>query len=169
MPFKRYSVTDNRTTADHAKRLIQEASCIFLMGGSAVWQFQLIRDKEILEEIRKSTAAILGVSAGSSNMVKHALDIWESHMPYDGLGLANITIKAHITQEDQELLQTLSRISMEQNLPICAMADESAIFVKENKAAYVGQILWINNGNVCPMSQKILDQITEIEQGCIYI
>ena len=103
-----------------------------------------------------------GVSAGSRNMEKHALDMWESHVPYNGLGLANITIKAHITQEDQELLQTLSQISIEQNLPICAMSDESAIFVKENKAAYVGQIFWISNGNVCPMSQKILDQITEM-------
>lgn len=159
MPFKRYSVIDNRTTADDAKRLIREASCIFLMGGQAVSQYQLICDKDILEEIRKSTAVILGVSAGSSNMAKRALDIWESHVPYDGLGLANITIKAHVAQDDQELLQTLSRISMEQNLPICAMEDESAIFVKDNKATYSGKILWINNGNVRLMTQKILDQI----------
>lgn len=159
MPFKRYSVIDNRTTADDAKRLIREASCIFLMGGQAVSQFQLICDKDISGEIRKSTAVILGVSAGSSNMAKRALDIWESHVPYDGLGLANITIKAHVAQDDQELLQTLSRISMEQNLPICAMEDESAIFVKDNKATYSGKILWINNGNVRLMTQKILDQI----------
>lgn len=159
MPFERYSVIDNRTTADDAKRLIREASCIFLMGGQAVSQYQLICDKDILEEIRKSTAVILGVSAGSSNMAKRALDIWESHVPYDGLGLANITIKAHVAQDDQELLQTLSRISMEQNLPICAMEDESAIFVKDNKATYSGKILWINNGNVRLMTQKILDQI----------
>lgn len=159
MPFKRYSVIDNRTTADDAKRLIREASCIFLMGGQAVSQFQLICDKDISGEIRKSTAVILGVSAGSSNMAKRALDIWESHVPYDGLGLANITIKAHVAQDDQELLQTLSRISVEQNLPICAMEDESAIFVKDNKATYSGKILWINNGNVRLMTQKILDQI----------
>lgn len=160
MPFKRYSIIDNRTTADDAKRLIQEASCIFLMGGHAVWQFQLICDKDILDEIRKSTAVILGVSAGSSNMAKHALDIWESPVPYDGLGLADITIKAHVTYKNQELLQTLSQISMEQNLPICAMEDESAIFVKENEVTYVGQILWINNGNICQISQKVLEQMT---------
>lgn len=81
-------------------------------------------------------------------------------MPYDGLGLADITIKAHVTQENQELLQTLARISIEQNLPVCAMEDESAVFVKENEATYAGHILWINNGNVCPMSQKILEQMT---------
>lgn len=163
MPFKRYGVIDDRTAAVDARRLIREASCIFLMGGHAVLQFQLIRDKGILDEIRKSTAVILGVSAGSSNMAKRALDIWESHVPYGGLGLADITVKAHITRENQDLLHTLSRISMEQNLPICAMEDESAIFVKENKVTYVGQILWINNGDICPMSQEILEQITANE------
>lgn len=159
MPFGRYCVIDNRTTADDAKRLIREASCIFLMGGHVVWQFQLICDKGILDEIRKSPAVILGVSAGSGNMAKRALDIWESHVPYVGIGLADITIKAHITQENQELLQTLSQISIEQNLPICAMEDESAIFVKKNEITYVGQIYWINKGDICPMSQKILERM----------
>ncbi len=154
MPFKRYSVIDNRTAAADAKQLVQEASCIFLMGGHAVWQFQLICDKGILDEIRKSNAVILGVSAGSSNMAKRALDIWESPVPYEGLGLADITIKAHVTQENQELLQTLSQVSTEQNLPICAMEDESAIFVKEDKVTYIGQILWINNGNICPILEQ---------------
>lgn len=47
------------------------------------------------------------------------------------------------------------------------MKDESAIFVKGKEATYVGQILWINNGNICPILQKILNQMTAIEQGCI--
>lgn len=98
---------------------------------------------------------------------ERALDIWESPVPYDGLGLADITIKAHVEKENRELLQTLSQISMEQNLPVCAMEDESAVFVKGNKAAYVGKILWINNGDICPISQKILDQVTANEQDCI--
>lgn len=160
MPFKRYDLIDNRTAPEDAGRLIREASCIFLMGGNATQQFQLICGKGILEEIRKSTGVILGVSAGSSNMAKRALDIWESHVPYDGLGLADITVKAHVSQGDQELLQTLSKISMEQNLPICAMEDESAVFVKNDKAAYAGNILWINNGDVCQISQEILDRLT---------
>lgn len=159
MPFGRYSVIDDRTAVDDARRLIQEASCIFLMGGHGVQQFQLIRDKDIWDGIRKSAAAVLGVSAGAGNMAKRALDIWESHVPYEGLGLADITIKAHAAQENRELLQILSQISMEQNLPICAMEDESAIFVKEKEVTYLGRILLISNGNVCPMSRKVLEQM----------
>lgn len=37
-------------------------------------------------------------------MAKRSLDIWDSPVPYDGLGLADITIKAHITKENQSLM-----------------------------------------------------------------
>ena len=155
MPFKQYYVIDNRKDASDAKRLIREASCIFLMGGNAVQQFQLIYEKGIFEEIRRSFAVILGVSAGASNMAKRALDIWESLMPYDGLGLADITIKAHITQENKELLQTLLQVSVENNLPIYAMEDESAIFIQENHVTYIGNIHCINKGKITPLSPEI--------------
>lgn len=156
MSFKRYSVIDNRTDALEAKRLIQEASCIFLMGGHAVQQFQLICHKGIADEIRKSGAVILGVSAGSYNMAKRALDIGESPVPYDGLGLADITVKAHFSQDNQELLQTLLQISVEQNLPIYAMENESAIFIKDEHVTYTGNIHLVKHGSVCPLSLELL-------------
>ena len=160
MPFSRYCVVDNRTDLSDAKRMIQEASCIFLMGGHAVWQFQLICEKGLVDEIRRSSAVILGVSAGSTNMAKHSVDIWESLKPYDGLGLANITVKAHFDFENKELIQNLQQVSME--LPICAMEDESAIFVKDGCATYTGHIYWMNKGTICPLSQEILTKmITE--------
>ena len=158
MPFSRYYVIDNRTDSSDAKRLIQEASCIFLMGGHAVLQFQLICEKDIVEEIRNSSAVILGVSAGGVNMAKHSVDIWESLMPYDGLGLADITVKAHFDFENKELVQTLQQVSMK--IPVCAMEDESAIFVKDGYATYTGQIHWMNEGRICPLSQEILAKMT---------
>ena len=83
MAFQQFSVIDERTAPEAAKQLIREADCIFLMGGHAVQQYQLICEKGIADEIRSSTAVILGVSAGSSNMARRALDIWESHVPYE--------------------------------------------------------------------------------------
>lgn len=157
MPFSRYCVIDDRTDLPEAKRLIQGASCIFLMGGHAVLQFRLMREKGIVEAIRASSAVILGVSAGSINMEKRAVDIWESLTPYDGLGLADITVKAHFDFENGELVQTLRQVSME--LPVCAMEDESAIFVKEDSVTYLGQIHWIDKGEICPLTQDILERI----------
>ena len=100
MPFAKHSVIDNRTESEEAVRLIREASCIFLMGGNATLQFDLMSRKGILDEIRKSSAVILGVSAGSMNMGKHVVDIYESLIPYEGLGFAELTIKAHYPLED---------------------------------------------------------------------
>ena len=158
MPFSRYHVIDGRTEPSDAKRLIRDASCIFLMGGHAVQQFQLICEKDIVGEIRGSAAVILGVSAGSVNMAKRSVDIWESLVPYDGLGLADITVKAHFDFENKELLQKLQQVSMK--LPICAMEDESAIFVKGGCSTFTGNIHWMNKGTVCPLSQEILAKMT---------
>lgn len=156
MAFRRYSVIDKRTSPEEAARHIAEASCIFLMGGHATQQYQLICEKGIREAIRSSKAVILGVSAGSINMAKRALDIWESPVPYEGLSLVDITVKAHITQDDQSMLHTLTQISEAQGLSICAMEDESAIFVQQGQVTYIGRIYWISKGKIIPFAPEFL-------------
>ncbi len=157
LPFSEYYVIDNRTEAILAKELIRTGSCIFLMGSNATQQFQLLRRKAIVDEIRSSSAVILGVSAGSINMAKHSVDIWESLTPYDGLDLVDITIKAHFDMKNKELVQTLKQVSME--LPICAMEDDSAIFVKDGYASLTGRIYRIHNRKITVLSQEMLESI----------
>jgi len=154
MPFTRYYVIDNRTETSYATRLIHEASCVFLMGGHPGQQFRLICNKGLDAAIRDTSVAILGVSAGAINMAKRSLDTKESCIPYDGLCLADITVKPHFKRDDRQVLSTLLQISMD--LPICAMEDESAIFVKDNRISYTGQIHWVNKGTICPFSQSNL-------------
>ena len=126
---------------------------------SSLWatlQFKLICDKGILNEIRQSSAVILGVSAGAMNMGRPTVDIYESFTPYEGLGFANVTIKAHYPFED-DLLQSLKQISME--LPICLMTDESAIFIKNKTVTKIGQIYQMMKGDINPLTQEQLEQI----------
>lgn len=156
IPFVKHCVIDNRTKADEAVKLIREASCIFLMGGNATLQFKLMCDNGILDEIRKSSAVILGVSAGAMNMGNPTVDVYESRTPYEGLGLANITIKAHYPFEG-ELLQSLNQVSM--GLPVCLMTDESAIFVKNETITQIGQIYWMSKGDISPVTQEQLERI----------
>jgi len=156
MPFAQYSVIDERTDASEAARVIRSADCIFLMGGNATEQFRLIRDTGIAQDIRQSSAVILGVSAGSCNMAVHALDIWESDEPYTGLCLADITVKAHVAPENAALLQKLAEISAAHNLPICAMEDDSAIFVEGQNVDSIGAIRLIRAGDTRPFSPNLL-------------
>ena len=159
MPFKNHYVIDNRTKTTEAKRLVQSASCIFLMGGHATQQTKLMHDKNIFDEIRQSSAVILGVSAGSMNMGKRTVDIYESLTPYEGLGFADITIKAHYPPEDS-LLQKLKQVSM--TFPVCAMTDESAIFIKKESIIQIGQIYQIINGEIIPLTQEQLERMCKV-------
>lgn len=151
MPFAQRYVIDNRMEATQAQQLVREASCVFLMGGHPGLQIQLLHHMGLDAAIREATAPVLGVSAGAINMAKHALDTKESPNPYDGLGLADITVKPHFRLQNQQVLSTLMQISME--FPICAMEDESAIFVAGGRISYTGQIHWVSNGKICPLSE----------------
>lgn len=151
MPFVKHSVIDKRTEADEAVRLIREASCIFLMGGNATLQLDLMSRKGILDEIRRSSAVILGVSAGSMNMGTKVVDIYESLTPYEGLGFADLTIKAHYPLEE-ELLKVVKQVSME--LPVCLMTDESAIFMKKDSVMQIGKIYRMVKGEISEFTQE---------------
>jgi len=149
--FAQYHVIDNRVKISQATQWIERASCVHLMGGHPGLQIQFLRDTGLDDVIRDTNAAILGVSAGAINMGVHSLDTKESLVPYKGLGLADITIKPHFEPNNQQVLSDLLYVSME--LPICAMEDDSAIFVAGDRVSSIGEIHWINKGNICPIWQ----------------
>lgn len=111
----------------------------------------------MLDAIRRSSAVLLGVSAGAMNMGKHVVDPHESLTPYEGLGLADLTIKAHYPFEEETLLQSLMQVSME--LPVCLMEEESAIFVKKDRILQIGRIYRMCKGEIAPLTQAQLEQM----------
>lgn len=148
LPFLEHTIIDGRTGASRARELMREASCVFLMGGHPGKQRKLLRDLGLDAAVLDSSAAVLGVSAGAINMARRSLDTKESPVPYDGLGLADITVKPHFCKEDRQVLEDLLRISME--LPICAMEDDSAIFVAGGAVSCTGTVHWVEKGGIGP-------------------
>ena len=145
MAFREHHVIDRRTSAVEATELVRAADCVFLMGGDPVAQMALIRDLGLVSPLRESRAAILGVSAGAMNMGRWVAEIWDSKAFYEGLGLADITIKSHYTQGDWfvPLLKELSR-----EHPIVAMEDESAIFIREDGKRVLGRTHLFDDGEI---------------------
>ena len=143
--FAAHHVIDRRTSAEAAAQLVRAADCVFLMGGDPVAQMALIRDLGLVSLLRDSPAVILGVSAGAMNMGKHVAEIWESKAFYEGLGLADVTIKSHYTEGDWfvPLLKELSR-----EHPIVAMEDESAIFLSEDGKRTLGRMCLFDKGEI---------------------
>ena len=146
MSFERFSVIDERTDEKNAQKEIENASCLFLMGGNATAQMDLIRRKGIFESIKVFQGVILGVSAGSMNMGNPVVDIYESIVPYAGLGFCDITVKAHYPLEDEKLRNATRKVSME--IPVTLMKDESAIFIEEDNVKLIGEILLMNRGEI---------------------
>ncbi|MBR2604389.1 MAG: Type 1 glutamine amidotransferase-like domain-containing protein [Clostridia bacterium] len=145
MGFASHFVIDRRTSPTEAAELVRAAGCVFLMGGDPVLQMALIRDLGLVSPLRESRAVILGVSAGSMNMGKQVAEIWDSKSFYEGLGLADITIKSHYAEGDWfvPLLKELSRTH-----PIVAMEDESAIFINEDGKRALGRMWLLDGGEI---------------------
>lgn len=148
LPFDSISLIDYRTGCNEAKELIDRATCIWLMGGNATMQMKLIKDLQLEDYICNFDGPILGVSAGSMNLAKTVVDVWESLVPYKGLGLTDITLKSHFTFEELEMKEKLIRISMD--LPINALEDLSAIFIADDKIEHCGKIYRVEKGNITP-------------------
>ena len=145
MAFREHHVIDRRTSAVEATELVRAADCVFLMGGDPVAQMALIRDLGLVSPLRESRAAILGVSAGAMNMGRHVAEIWETKAFYEGLGLADVTIKAHYT-EGERFVPLLKELSMVH--PIVAMEDGSAIFINENGQRMIGRMHRFDQGEI---------------------
>ena len=143
MAFTTHHVIDRRTSGAEAVKLVREADCIFLMGGESTWQMSLICDLGLVSELQESRAVILGVSAGSMNLGKHVAEIWESKAFYEGIGLTDITIKAHYT-ESEWFVPLLKELSMDH--PIIAMEDESAIFINDESIKLMGHMYLFDKG-----------------------
>ena len=151
--FERFCVVDARMEPAEAQKQAREADCFFLMGGGVcAEQMQLMRDKGIFAIVRDGPAMVLGVSAGSMNMGKTTVDIWESLVPYERLGFADITMIGHFSYEDTERLRSMKAVSMQR--PVCAMEDESAIFIKNGKSETFGIIHRIDMGKIRPFTKE---------------
>ncbi len=151
--FDRFCVVDARMEPADAQKWAREADCFFLMGGGAcAEQMQLMHDKVIYDTVRDGPAMVLGVSAGSMNMGKTTVDIWESLLPYEGLGFADITMIGHFNYDDTERLRLMKEVSMER--PVCAMEDKSAVFIKNGKSEIVGIVHKIDKGEIRPFTEE---------------
>ena len=151
MGFASHRVIDRRTDAGDAVRLLRDADCVFLMGGDATKQMALIRDLGLVSVLLSSRAMILGVSAGAMNLGRYVADVWETKALYEGINLTNITMKGHYA-EDAWFVPTLKELSMTR--PIVAMEDESAIFIKADGTRKIGNIHWIDKGNITMLTDE---------------
>ncbi len=160
IPFEKHCVIDKRTEDSEAKTLVENADCIFLMGGGAcAEQLDMIKEKGCYEALLDCHAAIFGVSAGSMNMARNTVDFHDSLEPFPGLGFTNITVSCHHDPEDTWRYEQTMKMS--ETRTVYAMEDMSAFFIKGGKIDVVGRIYRAENRELRPITE---DDIRELEQ-----
>ena len=68
-----------------------------------------------------------------------------------------------MNEGEEALLEKLRAISAAEKLPICAMADESAIFLNREGADWVGRIRYIERGEVWQLTKETLERLNQAE------
>lgn len=66
--FDDYHLINYHVQKEDAQTILQNASAIFLLGGDTLKQNEFLIDYELTDLIKKSTAVVMGASAGAINM-----------------------------------------------------------------------------------------------------
>ena len=88
------------------------------------------------------------------NMGNPVVNIYESNIPYEGLGFCGITVKAHYPIADENLKGATEMVSMKS--PVTLMKDESAIFITKDGVKLIGEIFRMDKGENVPLNANDL-------------
>ncbi|MFC0523005.1 Type 1 glutamine amidotransferase-like domain-containing protein [Pontibacillus salicampi] len=159
--FDEYHLINHRVQKEDAQRLIQNASVIFLLGGDILKQNGFLMEYELSDWIKKSSAVVMGASAGAINMSakwlcsKNLGDEVEVSSVYEGIGLDEFSVLSHFDLENNmELVQReLSPLSEEIN--IYASNKDCAVRIKGDKIDIIGDVHLITKSKIQKLDETI--------------
>ncbi|MGF0470188.1 Type 1 glutamine amidotransferase-like domain-containing protein [Lysinibacillus fusiformis] len=159
--FDDYHLINYHVKKEDAQTFIRNASAIFLLGGDTLKQNEFLLDYELSDLIKKSTAVVMGASAGAINMSAKWLCSKNFGYPveksslYDGIGLDNFSVLSHFDLENNiELVQNeLSPLSEELN--IYASNKDCAVRVKGNSIDILGNVYVISQSKIKKLDETL--------------
>jgi len=147
--FKENIVLDNRNKEDIAN-VLNNSSLIFLSGGDTLQQNMFFNNINLKNYIKKTTACIVGISAGSINSAKIVFNSPECEKDLsnptilEGLDLTMINVEPHFDCDNLNKIQMDAILKESHNRVIYGLPDKSYIF---NNKIY-GNCYKIYNGNI---------------------
>ncbi|GAA3347791.1 hypothetical protein GCM10017717_22820 [Deinococcus persicinus] len=159
--FDDYHLINYHVQKEDAQTFILNASAIFLLGGDTLKQNEFLLDYELSDLIKKSTAVVMGASAGAINMSAKWLCSKNFGYPvekstlYDGIGLDNFSVLSHFDLENNmELVQDeLSALSEEIN--IYASNKDCAVRVKGGNIDILGNVYLMSHTKIQKLDETL--------------
>lgn len=157
--FDEYHLINYRVQKEDAQTLIQNASVIFLLGGSILKQKDFLMEYELSDLIKRSRAVVMGASAGAINMSakwlcsKNFGD--ELSSVYDGIGLDDFSVLSHFDLENNMALvqSELSPLSEEMN--IYASNKDCAVRTKGDTIDIIGNVYLISHSKIHKLDETL--------------
>ncbi|WP_270182375.1 Type 1 glutamine amidotransferase-like domain-containing protein [Alkalihalobacillus sp. CinArs1] len=159
--FDDYHLINYRVHKEEAQTIIQNASVIFLLGGDPLTQNGFLREYELMDSIKKSSAIVLGASAGAFNMSTKWLcsknlgfNVGKNTV-YKGIGLDNFSVLSHFDLENniERVQSELSPLSEE--ITIYASNKDCAVRVKGDRIDVFGTAFLISNSKIRKLKETL--------------
>jgi len=152
--FDEYHLINYRVQKEDAQTKIQNASVIFLLGGNTLKQNDFLREYGLSDLIKRSTAIVIGASAGAINMSakwicsrKLGYKV-EKSTTYNGIGLDDFAVLSHFDLENN-MAQVQSELSpLSKEMDIYASNKDCAIRVRGDKIDILGEVYLISNSMI---------------------
>lgn len=161
LTFEETHMVDYRMEPAEVQRLLANASVIFLCGGDTPSLHQFLADYQFGIMLQKSSAIILGASAGAINMSRKWLcsqqtnhDV-ETSQVYEGLGFDDFFFcaKPNMVIDDALLLAELLPLSQE--IETYVAVGECVIRVADKQLATMGDLYLISRGDLTKVTETL--------------
>lgn len=111
--FENVNIITPDLSSDEAKRMIQDASFVMLMGGDPFKQKEMCEKVNIMEELKVFNGVMMGFSAGAMLMSKYIIitpcsEEYPDFRIENGLNFDNLSIYPHNNTSDTEYPDVLS-------------------------------------------------------------
>lgn len=159
--FEEYHVIDYDISQEEAQKLINKASVIFLLGGSTIEQNQLLESYDLMKSIKKSSAIVLGTSAGSINMsskwlFSHLTGNQDSCLSiHKGIGFDSFSVLSHCDLEKnmESIQKDMSDIL--KDVDLFASNKDCAIRVKNGIMDIVGDVYLVTSKSIEKLQETV--------------
>lgn len=159
--FNEYHLINYHVQKEDAQTLIQNASVIFLLGGDTLKQNAFLKEYELLDEVKKSSAVVMGASAGAINMSAKWLfsknfgyEV-ETSFVYDGIGLDNFSVLSHFDLENNITLVKDELSPLSEKINIYATNKDCAVRVKGDKIDILGNVFLISHSKIQKLDETL--------------
>ncbi|EDL64520.1 hypothetical protein BSG1_08276 [Bacillus sp. SG-1] len=159
--FDEYHLINYRVQKEESQTIIQNASVIFLLGGDILKLNSFLKEYGLSDLIKKSSAVVMGASAGAINMSAKWLcsksfgDEVEMNSVYEGIGLDNFSVLSHFDLENNMALVQSELSFLSEEIDIYASNKDCALRVKGDKIDVIGNVYLLSHSKIQKLEETL--------------